>query len=472
MRKASAMIIPKHLPRLLAWGLFLLLTVFCAVTVLSAAETAEPRILNVRDYGAVGDGVTNDTAAINAAAADLRDGETLYIPAGTYLLREYGEMDIILIQDRRNIHIRMEDGAILQLDTVEDHAISDENHHFILHLVRCENSTVTGGAIYGDRLRYTGSMHVEQGYGIRMIDCKDLTLRGVEIAYLRGDGIMMFTGIKNPDGTREKCENITVDNCHVHDCLRNGITLSSVDGCVISNTVIHGIRGTAPEAAVDIEAEFSGTVNKNVLIEGCRFYDNGKLSVAVTGPAESISVSSTVLEQQFALGDQGGGLTLSDCDAGLVTLSGQNAVIENCRIYQLRLYGCHVTCTDTVFDGLPASSAEGKDKLIPFRVLVTKSDGTTVGHFESCTFRGRRLCALGGGIVFCHTPPAEMTFTDCGFKSCGLIPFLGQLDTTEREDCFFGLGWPLWLCITAAAALVTLLILRRRRRVWVSKPAT
>lgn len=472
MRKASAMIIPKHIPRLLAWGLFLLLTVFCAVTVLSAAETAEPRILNVRDYGAVGDGVTNDTAAINAAAADLCDGDTLYIPAGTYLLREYGEMEIIPIQDRRNIHIRMEDGAILQLDTVEDHAISDENHHFILHLVRCENSTVTGGAIYGDRLRYTGSMHVEQGYGIRMIDCKDLTLRGVEIAYLRGDGIMMFTGIKNPDGTREKCENITVDNCHVHDCLRNGITLSSVDGCVISNTVIHGIRGTAPEAAVDIEAEFSGTVNKNVLIEGCRFYDNGKLSVAVTGPAESISVSSTVLEQQFALGDQGGGLTLSDCDAGLVALSGQNAVIENCRIYQLRLYGCRVTCTDTVFDGLPASSAEWKDKLIPFRVLVTKSDGTTVGHFESCTFRGRRLCALGGGIVFCHTPPAEMTFTDCDFKSCGLIPFLGHTDTAEREGCFFGLGWPLWLCITAAAALVTLLILRRRRRVWVSKPAT
>ena len=66
-----------------------------------------------------------------------------------------------------------------------------------------------------------------------------------------------------------------------------------------------------------------------------------------------------------------------------------------------------------------------------------------------------------------------MTFTDCTFRSCGLIPFLGYLNTTEREGCFFGLGWPLWLCITAVAALITFLVLRRRKRkIWVSKPAT
>lgn len=449
--------------RISAACLFLLLLLTCAVMAVHAEDP--PRTLNVRDYGAVGDGVTNDTAAINTAAADLRDGDTLYIPAGTYLLREYGEKDIILIQDRKNIRIIMEDGAFLQLDTVEDYAVSDENHHFILHLVRCENTTVTGGAIYGDRLRYKGSMHVEQGYGIRMIDCKDLTVRNVEIAYLRGDGIMMFTGIKNPDGTREKCRNITVDNCHVHDCLRNGITLSSVDGCVISNTVIHGIRGTAPEAAVDIEAEFSGTVNKNATIENCEFYDNGSLSVGVTGPSESIRIVSSALAEKLTFDGRGKGLTLTDCTAGLVCVSGQNAVIDNCRIYQLRLYGGSVTCTDTVFDG--------REDWIPFRVLVTKSDGTAKASFESCTFRGRGLCALGGCMVFCHTPPAEMTFTDCTFKSCGLIPFLGHLDTTEREGCFFDIGWALWLCILAVAALITLLVLRRRKKkIWVSKPAT
>lgn len=42
-------------------------------------------VVNVRDYGAVGDGVTDDTAAIQAAATKA-EGKSLYIPSGRYLL--------------------------------------------------------------------------------------------------------------------------------------------------------------------------------------------------------------------------------------------------------------------------------------------------------------------------------------------------------------------------------------------------
>lgn len=43
-------------------------------------------ILNVKDFGAKGDGVTNDTAAFNAAG---RTGKLVYVPAGTYNLQRY-----------------------------------------------------------------------------------------------------------------------------------------------------------------------------------------------------------------------------------------------------------------------------------------------------------------------------------------------------------------------------------------------
>lgn len=44
------------------------------------------RVLNVKWFGAKGDGVTNDLLAITAAIAAMRSGDVLYFPAGTYLL--------------------------------------------------------------------------------------------------------------------------------------------------------------------------------------------------------------------------------------------------------------------------------------------------------------------------------------------------------------------------------------------------
>jgi polygalacturonase len=43
-------------------------------------------VVNVRDYGAKGDGSTDDTEAVQRAFSDLRVGDTLYFPAGTYLI--------------------------------------------------------------------------------------------------------------------------------------------------------------------------------------------------------------------------------------------------------------------------------------------------------------------------------------------------------------------------------------------------
>src|SRR2546429_673143 len=53
-----------------------------------AGSTAtQAHVFNVRDYGAAGDGVTNDTPAVNAAivAASATGSGVVRFPAGTYL---------------------------------------------------------------------------------------------------------------------------------------------------------------------------------------------------------------------------------------------------------------------------------------------------------------------------------------------------------------------------------------------------
>ncbi len=67
-----------------------LLLVCVAVTFAAAIAQmtpATPVIINVKDYGAIGDGIGDDTAAINRAITAIPPtGGTLYFPCGTYLV--------------------------------------------------------------------------------------------------------------------------------------------------------------------------------------------------------------------------------------------------------------------------------------------------------------------------------------------------------------------------------------------------
>jgi hypothetical protein len=68
-----------------------------AVSFLQAGTGAVPRsvqskerdIVSVKDFGAVGDGVTNDVAAFAAAVAAVSDGGTIFVPAGNYVISTY-----------------------------------------------------------------------------------------------------------------------------------------------------------------------------------------------------------------------------------------------------------------------------------------------------------------------------------------------------------------------------------------------
>lgn len=77
-------------------------------------------VVNVLDFGATGNGVTDDTAAIQAAA-DAADGKVLFFPKGTYLISEqgtaYGAVNYCIYPDIANLYWEGEgDESIIKLN--------------------------------------------------------------------------------------------------------------------------------------------------------------------------------------------------------------------------------------------------------------------------------------------------------------------------------------------------------------------
>lgn len=73
-----------------------------AVSTLTPSPVKGARVVNVNMFGAVGDGVANDTAAFDAALTSVAGGGTCLVPKGTYLISATG----IKARVVSNVHLR------------------------------------------------------------------------------------------------------------------------------------------------------------------------------------------------------------------------------------------------------------------------------------------------------------------------------------------------------------------------------
>ena len=67
--------------------------------------------VNINDFGAIGDGVTDNTDAFKRAIYDSEDGTTIIIPKGTYLVGNINDYD----KAKKNITIKGQDNPVLKL---------------------------------------------------------------------------------------------------------------------------------------------------------------------------------------------------------------------------------------------------------------------------------------------------------------------------------------------------------------------
>jgi polygalacturonase len=95
----------------------------CIVSAFAVRADEAKNVFNIRDYGAVGDGTTLDSPAINKAIVAAADagGGTILVPAGTYLSGS--------IRLKSNIHLLIDAGATI-LGAPQDMKAYDEEEDF------------------------------------------------------------------------------------------------------------------------------------------------------------------------------------------------------------------------------------------------------------------------------------------------------------------------------------------------------
>lgn len=239
----------------------------------SVATNVEAKLaqtVSVKDFGAVGDGVTNDTAAVQAA---VNAADSVYFPAGTYLC------DTVTLHDNSSLY---GDGAasIIKQNTVSSsygtlYANSGSSGSYVRNL-EIRNLQVLGQvATQGfDQFAHLISLN-----GVRYVQIADCIIKG-----FRGDGVYLGSGVVG--GNERHNRNVTIRNCvfdGVNNENRNGISVIDGDEVLIQgNTFINCTKNTMP-GCIDVEPDaYAFHIVRNIRIVD-NFFENCQGNVGFIG---------------------------------------------------------------------------------------------------------------------------------------------------------------------------------------------
>jgi len=203
--------------------------------------------VNVRDYGAFGDGQHDDAAAFrNALTALGSSGGVLYVPAGTYILKPSGiyPRGGLDLRFRSNITVR---GDGLDRTTLRMAPGSYENQG-ATHLVYIKKSSqITIRDLTLDGNRQNSIFSDEQNHCVEVWSSTTVRLDKVLIQNCRGDGVRLM-GLADPGDPWT--DSVWIENSRFQDNGRSGIAVQrAVRNLYIRHNTFDRIRAQS----IDIE---------------------------------------------------------------------------------------------------------------------------------------------------------------------------------------------------------------------------
>ena len=297
-------------------------------------------IYDVKSYGAVGDGNTVDSAAINKAieAAAAAGGGTVYLPAGTYL--SYS------IRLKSNITLHLEQGATLLAaspsgqggyDAAEANEWGDKYqyqdfghshwHNSLIWGENVENVSILGpGRIWGRGL-ISGEPRGQSGVGNKSVAlklCRNVIIR--DVSFLQGGhfcilptGVDNFTidNVKidtNRDGINiDCCRNVHISNCSVNSPNDDGIVLKSSFALGFARATENVTITNCQVTGYNLQTFLNGTFQRTQQQAPDRDGPTGRIKFGTesNGGFKNIAISNCVF-------DRCRGLALETVDGGLL----------------------------------------------------------------------------------------------------------------------------------------------------------
>jgi hypothetical protein len=359
---------------------------------------------NILSFGAVGDGVTDDTIAIQSAfnyAAGADERTLLYFPNGNYLVSNTGSAGVgnyALEISGSQIAIMGEgDGTIIQVasgdsSTVITTATSENIVDFILKDIVIdgnweqipwgyENYQEISGAIDNSGNAVAG---IYDQHGLVLNNVKSFLIDNVKIRNVGMDGFQI-----------NSCKNGVVDRCTVEFCgKRNGaITMSqdiSITNCYFENANDSPDYTTKPyyysyDGYASIEVNnypigyWADSVYSNIYINGNNVYNTTGRGIFITNGAVAVNVNSNTIYSNTHWNTLINGRTMLDARASEQLIISHN-ILNNAELGKSISYGVQITGVDSlILDGNHINGARQNliENCARYKVVENNTESTS-----------------------------------------------------------------------------------------------